>query len=206
MTVSAASRKTACLANIGSFPIQYKISCSLKDWGNTCLGLTPACLYSSIIFWAYCCCVKPSKGMGTEASFNSGVIFTPSRLKSAMLSLWLNSVPLVGPEYKSVRQAGVPATNSCAVRALGLKPSIFPRSVLNSAKVMSLDLHSAVAGVLVLGSKGIKGLVHCEAKGVSKILVVACKSFCACRHTSSLSLVKVTSHSITPAPMRAAAS
>ena len=41
--------------------------------------------------------MKPSKGIGTLGAFSSGVIFTPSCLNSSMLSLWVSSVPLVGP-------------------------------------------------------------------------------------------------------------
>ncbi|EWS63469.1 hypothetical protein Y695_03300 [Hydrogenophaga sp. T4] len=52
---------------------------------------------------------------------------------------------------------------------------------------------------------GTKGVVHLAASGVTRMLVVVCRSFCAWRQTSSLSLVKVTSHSTMPAPMRAAA-
>lgn len=153
--------------------------------------------------------MKPSKGIGTLALFSSGVIFTPRRLNSSMLSRCVSSVPLLGPEYRSVRQLAVPPRYSAGVRAFGLKASILPRSVLNSASVMSLVRHSALAGVarLPAASKvaGTNGRVHLPASGVTRMFVVVCRSFCAWRQTSSLSFVKVTSHSTMPAPMRAAA-
>jgi len=84
-----------------------------------------------------------------------------------------------------------------------------PRKVLNSASVMSLVRHSAVAGVTTDPSAAtvadVNGFVQFAASGVSRMFVVVCRSFCAWRQTSSLSFVKVTSHSTTPAPMRAAA-
>ena len=55
-------------------------------------------------------------------------------------------------------------------------------------------------------SAGTKSWLHFSASGVARILVVVCKSHCEWRHTNALSRVKVTSHSIIPAPMRAAAS
>ena len=71
---------------------------------------------------------------------------------------------------------------------------------------MSLVQHLAEAGVLLFESAGVKGTLHLAASsGIAKILVVVCKSHCEWRHTSSLSLVKVTSHSTIPAPIRAAA-
>jgi hypothetical protein len=79
-----------------------------------------------------------------------------------MLSACVSRVPLVGPEYRSVRQVAVPPRYSCTVRARGLEASILPRRVLNSASVMSLVRHSAAAGVsrLPAPSKvaGVKGL------------------------------------------------
>ena len=48
--------------------------------------------------------------------------------------------------------------------------------------------------------------MHVLASGVTRMLVVVCRSFCACRQTSCLSFVKVTSHSRMPAPSRAPAS
>jgi hypothetical protein len=153
--------------------------------------------------------VKPLKGIVTLGLFSSGVIFTPSCLKSSMLSACVSSVPLVGPEYRSVRKFAVPPRYSATVRALGLAASILPRRVLNSASVISLVRHSAVAAVrrLPLASKvaGVKGRMQVEASGVARMLVVVCRSFCAWRQTSCLSLVKVTSHSTMPAPVRAAA-
>ena len=101
-----------------------------------------------------------------------------------------------------MRKAGVPSKNSATIVALGLKASILPLRVLNSARVISLVRHSADAGVF----NGVNPLVHVFASGVSRILVVVGRSFCACRQTSCLSLVKVTSHSTMPAPMRAFAS
>ena len=82
-----------------------------------------------------------------------------------------------------------------------------PLSVLNSASVMSLVQHIAAAFVPVAGSAGVNGLVHFAASsGMARMLVVVCRSHCEWRQTSSRSLVKVTSHSTMPAPMRAAAS
>jgi hypothetical protein len=105
-----------------------------------------------------------------------------------------------------VRQRGVPFWYSSAVFASGLKPSILAVSRLNSDSVMSLVQHFAEAFLPVAGSAGLNACEHFAARsGTARILVVVCKSHCECRHTSSRSLVKVTSHSITPAPMRAAA-
>src|SRR4029453_14407445 len=71
---------------------------------------------------------------------------------------------------------------------------------------MSLVQHFADAFLPVAGSAELKPCEHFAARsGTPRMLVVVCRSHCECRHTSSLSLVKVTSHSITPAPMRAAA-
>jgi hypothetical protein len=109
-----------------------------------------------------------------------------------MLSAWLMSVPQV--EYRSVRQSGVPSMNSSTVVAFGLKASILPQRVLNSARVMSLVQQLAVAGVPVAGSAGVKGTEHFAASsGIARIFVVVCRSHCEWRHTSWRSFVKVTS-------------
>src|SRR5260221_12585065 len=125
-----------------------------------------------------------------------------------MLSLWVSSVAPV--EYRSVRQLGVPPKNSCAVLARGLKASILPLRDLNSSTVRSLVQHSAVAALTSLppasNSAGENGLEHLSASGVTRILVVVCRSHWSWRQTSCLSLVKVTSHSWMAAPMRAPAS
>src|SRR5688572_10962775 len=98
-----------------------------------------------------------------------------------MLSLWVRSWPLVGPAYRSVRKFAVPPRNSCGVLAAGLKASIFPRSVLNSARVISLVRHSALAGVTraPLGANvaGVKGWMQVLASGVTRIFVVVARSF-----------------------------
>src|SRR5881394_2885630 len=92
------------------------------------------------------------------------------------------------------------------VAASGLAPSILAISVLNSASVMSLVQHFADAFFPLAGSAGLKGCEHLAASaGTERMLVVVCRSHCECRHTSCRSLVNVTSHSITPAPIRAAA-
>jgi dihydroxy-acid dehydratase len=80
------------------------------------------------------------------------------------------------------------------------------RTRLGIGQILTADAFENALRVLLAIGGSTNGLVHLAAKGVSKILVVVCKSFCACLHTSSLSLVNVTSHSMTPAPMRAAAS
>ena len=124
-----------------------------------------------------------------------------------MLSACVISVPLSMPSAL----AGVrpPRTNCSADTARGSKPSCLPRKVRNSASVMSLVRHSAVAGATSVPAPsncaGWNGRVQRAASGVSRMSVVVCRSFCACRQTSCLSRVKVTSHSITPAPWAAAA-
>src|SRR5215212_10469081 len=71
---------------------------------------------------------------------------------------------------------------------------------------MSLVQHFADAFLPVAGSAGLNGCEHLAASsGTVKMLVVVCRSHCEWRQTSSRSLVKVTSHSMMPAPMRAAA-
>src|SRR5882762_408382 len=127
---------------------------------------------------------------------------------SLMLSLWLSSVPPVA--YRSVRQFGVPPRNSCAVRALGLEASILPWRDLNSSSVRSLVQHSAEAALVRLpeasNSAFEKGTEHFLARSVTRMVVVVCRSHWSWRQTSSPSLVKVTSHSRMPAPIRAPAS
>jgi len=113
--------------------------------------------------------------------------------------------------YRSVRQPAVPPIYSSTVVAAGLDASILPVSILNSSSVMSLVQHMAEARSItspVSGSitAGVKGCVHLAASsGMARMLVVVCRSHWEWRHTSSRSLVKVTSHSTMPAPMRAAA-
>jgi hypothetical protein len=74
---------------------------------------------------------------------------------------------------------------------------------------MSLVQHWACAAWILspLASKiaGVKGTEHLSARSVARILVVVCRSHWEWRQTSSRSLVKVTSHSMMPAPIRAAA-
>ena len=53
---------------------------------------------------------------------------------------------------------------------------------------------------------GEKGTEHLSARGVRRMLVVVCRSHWSWRQTSFPSLVKVTSHSRMPAPIRAPAS
>ncbi len=104
-------------------------------------------------------------------------------------------------EYRSVRKYGVPSRYSVTFVALGLKASILPQRDLNSARVMSDVQQFALAAVPLLA--GVNGVVHLDARSVRfRILVVVCKSHCACRHTSCLSLVNATSHSMAPAPIR----
>src|SRR5712691_9942158 len=127
---------------------------------------------------------------------------------SILLSLWLSSVPPVA--YRSVRQFAVPPWNSCAVVALGLEASILPLRDLNSSSVRSLVQHSAEAAVVRVPEEskaaGENFTVHFSASGVTRMLVVVCKSHWSWRQTSAPSLVKVTSHSRMPAPMRASVS
>src|SRR5690242_2983051 len=69
---------------------------------------------------------------------------------------------------------------------------------------MSLVQHLADAGLPL--AAGWNGLVHLAlSSGMATMLVVVCRSHWLWRHTSSRSLVKATSHSSTPAPMRAPA-
>ena len=91
---------------------------------------------------------------------------------------------------------------SSTVVAFGFEPSILPLSVLNSASVKSDVRHSALASSPVAGFAGVNGTAHFLASsGFDNTLVVVCRSFCECRQTSCLSLVNVTSHSTTPAPI-----
>src|SRR4030065_745086 len=163
------------------------MSFTLNDCAHTLFGETSAALYSSIIFWAYCSCVKPSNGMETPAFFSSGVIFTPKDLNNSMLSACVISVPR--EEYKSVRKLSV-AFMYCSTRvAFGSNASILPFSDLNSATVMSLVQHSACAGAMVApvtGSftAGLKGTEHLPASsGTARMLVVVCRSHCEWRQT-----------------------
>ena len=103
-----------------------------------------------------------------------------------------------------MRNRGVASRYSASVFALGLAASILPRSVLNSSSVMSLVQHTTFLKGVALVSSG--GTEHFSASSVASMFVVVCRSHCECRHTSSLSLVNVTSHSTMPAPIRAAAS
>jgi hypothetical protein len=57
---------------------------------------------------------EPRNGIGTSGDLSSGVILAPRLLNSSMLSLWVTSVPLVGPAYRSVRKLAVPPRNSAA--------------------------------------------------------------------------------------------
>src|SRR5262245_47873449 len=169
-----------------------------KDWANTSWAGTPAALYSSTIFW-----VNFARGFGPNTSsglvfaaglntFASGVNFAFNERMSSMLSLWVSTVAPV--EKRSVRQLGVPPWNCCGVVALGLEASIFPFSDLNSETVRSLVQQSAEAALVRLpaasNSAGEKGWVHLPASGVTRMLVVVCRSHSSCRQTSSPSLVK----------------
>jgi NAD+ diphosphatase len=83
------------------------------------------------------------------------------------------------------------------------------RCLLGRQRAWPAGMYSALAGFVRLppwsNSAGVNGWMQVAASGVRRMLVVVCRSFCACRHTSSLSLVKVTSHSTMPAPIRAPA-
>ncbi len=94
--------------------------------------------------------------MGTPGSFGSGVKSRPRESTSWMKSLWPRTVPQVA--YRSVRRLGVPFRKSSGVVAEGLKPSILPHRLLNSARVRSLVQHLADAGWPL--AAGVKGLVH----------------------------------------------
>ena len=90
--------------------------------------------------------------------------------------------------------------------ASGLKPSIFAVSCLNSASVMSLVQHLADAFLPVAGSAGLNRCgAFCGERRHGQDVGRGCRSHCECRQTSWRSLVKVTSHSMMPAPIRAAA-
>ena len=126
-----------------------------------------------------------------------------------MLSAWVMSVPPVA--YSSVRKPGVPPRYCATVAALSLAESILPVRVRNSASVMSLVQQRAVARLILAPLSGsnpaaTNGVEHFAASGVARMFVVVCRSHWEWRHTRALSLVKVTSHSRIPAPMRAAAS
>jgi hypothetical protein len=76
---------------------------------------------------------------------------------------------------------------------------------VHSSIVMSEVQHNAFAGLV--GFAGVNGVVHFAANfGLSKMSVVLCKSHKSCLHTKPRSLVKATSHSRIPAPIRAPAS
>ncbi len=94
--------------------------------------------------------------MGTWGCLSSGVNCRPMPSTRAMYSLCVMTAPHV--EYRSVRNGGVPCRKSAGVSAEALKPSILPHSDLNSASVMSLAQHLALAGAVALA--GEKGAVH----------------------------------------------
>ena len=121
-----------------------------------------------------------------------------------MLSAWLSSVPQVSTaRCASVRRAAQIFRHRGRGGVGGVHLAL---ERLNSASVMSLVQHMADAGVPGCGSAGVNGCVHLAASsGIARMLVVVCRSHCECRQTSCRSLVKVTSHSRMPAPMRAAA-
>ena len=83
--------------------------------------------------------------------------------------------------------------------------SILPQRVLNSARVMSDVQHVAEASASAELLAGENGLVHLEARSVTRMLVVVCRSHCEWRQTSSPSWVTATSHSTMPAPIAMAA-
>ena len=82
--------------------------------------------------------------------------------------------------------------------ALKVVASISAQSDLNSARVMSLVQHLALAGEVALA--GTKGSEHLAASsGRARMSVVYWRSQLECLHTSSRSEVKLTSHSMMPA-------
>eukprot|EP00976_Prorocentrum_cordatum_P092577 1189011-Prorocentrum_minimum.AAC.1 len=121
----------------------------------------------------------------------------------AIDSACVTSVPWLPAEYRSVRQSAVPPRYASAVVAFGTEASILPFRVLNSASVMSEVQHVACA--LLVPSEGTNGWVHLALREVVTMLVVVCRSHWAWRQTRWPSLVTATSHSMMPAPMRAAA-
>ena len=87
-----------------------------------------------------------------------------------------------------MRQFGVPPWNSAGVVAFGLDASILPLRVLNSARLRSLVQQSAAAAFvrlpLLSKTAGENGWEHAAARGVTRILVVVCRSHWSWRHTS----------------------
>lgn len=84
---------------------------------------------------------------------------------SSMDSAWVMRVPQ--DEYRSVRKLAVPPRYSSTVVAEGSEASIFPQRVRNSARVMSLAQHVAVASVPAAASAGTNGEVHLAARSVA---------------------------------------
>ena len=81
---------------------------------------------------------------------------------------------------------------------------------MNTLALVAVSVPLALIAGLAIGMLAyeyprVKGVVQVAARGVARMFVVVCRSFCAWRQTSSRSSVKVTSHSRMPAPMRAAA-
>ena len=139
--------------------------------------------------------------MGTSGRFNSGVKSLPNSSINSMLSAWVIKVP---------QERGLLTTGDCSGRrnaskdfAFGLLRSGRAQRVLNSVNVMS-DVQQ-VAPARWVSLAGRNGAEHFAASGVCRMLVVVARSHCECRQTNSRSLVKVTSHSMTPAPCSAAA-
>ena len=85
---------------------------------------------------------------------------------------------------------------------IGTLKALWPEGA-DGCTVFIIPPFTALAGVSPLA--GMNGVTQVAARSVARMLVVVCRSFWAWRQTSSLSLVKVTSHSSTPAPIRAAA-
>ena len=87
-----------------------------------------------------------------------------------------------------------------------MKRNCFQETADSLRMVDDLATEWAVRSALRRDERTSRIQITCEASaGTVRMLVVFCRSHCECRHTSCRSLVKVTSHSITPAPMRAAA-
>lgn len=84
---------------------------------------------------------------------------------SSMDSAWVMRVPQ--DEYRSVRKLAVPPRYSSTVVAEASEASIFPQRVRNSARVMSLVQHVAVASVPAAASAGANGEVHLVARSVA---------------------------------------
>ncbi len=179
----------------------------LNDCGKTRRGETPAALYSSIIFCAYCSCVNPLNGIVTLGTLQLWRhASTPSFLKSSMLSACVSSSPLVGPEYRSVRKFGVPPRNCCGVKrarvervhlaAQGLE--LGQRDIARPA-LGRCRLKQRAAG----GDDGRRERLRALGRRAAS---PGCSWWCADRSArggrpAARSLVKVTSHSRMPAPM-----